>query len=76
MAWTRWEDRLPGPPLAEPLGIDRVRYCPVCDRDTLWTNEADGGPVLACECGFSLLTDLADVAPEVAGRVDDIAFTI
>lgn len=58
--WADWgEPRKPRQRVAL-NGVQEIRYCPRCDKRTVWTlngNEKHPG-LLACECGMTVTTEL------------------
>jgi transcription elongation factor Elf1 len=60
--WRKWGDTSDEPVEHEepPTGVlSTDRYCPRCDRETLWTNEQTGGVLLFCSgCGINVASKL------------------
>jgi uncharacterized protein (DUF983 family) len=56
--WAAWGDQRPAPVTLVPVGAgDKIRYCPRCDKRTIW--EARGDGVNACAgCGITVTTIL------------------
>lgn len=55
--WAAWGDPRPPREHLEPVEPgDKVRYCPRCDKLTVWHAEGDG--VRRCDCGVTLTTIL------------------